>query len=260
MLRPLLAALLLAATAVAAPVPPGMQKAPAPITLTGPRPLLVCTAVVDDGEVKLTRVPFARRPHYVDHRSCQLAEVTATDQGGKPVSAGELKARLKKPALVVVLPVTKDVQFSRDSLPFDTGDDWRRVLADDVLVFDGEAFKFGWSGLEDVKLYRVRVDGARVLTTSAGGGWNKGSVWANISESKLDPDELSEVNPKEWAEWVRWNERRGVEVSFWAREKTVDEHRKLFREYYLDGKTPHYSSTRRGALHALEGNPFNPYK
>lgn len=235
-----LAGFIVASAAFAAPVPKTIR--PEPIRVSGSRPLIVCTAVVEDGELKLSREIVPHRPGRLDSRSCALVDVTATDRDGKAIGTEGLKAKLKKPLLVIVTPFEPVPARGSGAPKVDTGDDWRRVLADDVIVIDGEAFKFGWqSGVYDVRLDPVCVDGLKVTTSWLGHAGDKWGTHAFQQDRVLDPDELLEVDAKEWGEWVRWNKLRGVEIDFQWGKKTPEENRKLFLDYYLDGKTPHYS-------------------
>lgn len=234
-LRLALACFVVASVAVAAPVPKTIR--PEPIRLSGPRPLMIRTAVVEESELKLTR---DERDH--DPDSALLRDVTATDRDGKLLDAKTLTAKLTKPTLVVVTTFETPDAHGKDAPKVDDGDDWRRVLADDVIIIDGKAFKYGWrEGFYDVLLSPVRVEGQRVTTTRLTHFGFKNLWSAHEAEHMLDPDELLEVDSKEWAEWVRWNKQRGVAIDLQRGKRTPEEHQNLFRDFYLGGETPHYS-------------------
>lgn len=252
-----LACFAVASAAFAAPVPKTIR--PDPIRLSGPRPLIVCMAEVEDGELKLSRLITPRRPDTLDTRSCPLAKVTATEKDGKPVTPDRVKARLKKPAFVIVTPFEPVPAHASDAPKVDAGDDWRRVLADDVIVIDGEPFKFGWQeGFYDVRLDPVRVEGLKVTTTWLGHAGGKWGSHAFQQDRVRDPDELLDVDAREWEKWVRWNKQRGVEIDFQHGKRAPKEHQNVFRDYYLGSGEPHYSIRSSSPLQELAGNPFKP--
>jgi hypothetical protein len=151
----------------AAPVPKNLKAKP--IQMTAPRLLMIRTAVVEDEDMKLTRDEDDREP-----QTASLSAVTATDSRGKPLAAATLKKRLAKPVVVVVVPcplpkrvATALSEEDTEPAEVDTGDEWRKALAADVIVVEGEAFNLNWEyGRYDLQIVPAKVEAGEVTVTA----------------------------------------------------------------------------------------------
>jgi hypothetical protein len=244
-MRYALAVVLFAASAAStAPLPKALKTN---IALDASRPLLIRRAVVVDGKVKLSGPHTWSGSKELLTLECPLHFVTAHDSAGKRIDARELAVRLKRSTMVVVPGFGNWAHPTWPPPVVDSGDGWQQLLAaDTVVIHDVIGVMYGWYyGQFDVLIDLARVDGRRVLATPSEKVLKR-SVLAWKTEWVLDPDELEEVDTKEWEAWAKWVDARGVAMHVRGAKAPSG-----FEEVFREGMPPRF---RTKPANTVEGS------